>query len=464
MRTKIFISYSHSDKLFVDWLTRKLNESNINTWYDSNEIKLGDSIKQRIKEGLEASSSIIVVFSKNSSKSEWVRHEFNSALLHNSITKGIRIIILKIDDVVIPTDIAGYLYIDLSKDREKGLEYLIKEIKLAPVATYSKLDWKKLNYKDFENLIYELLTKEGFAISRTPKTRDGGFDFVATIPNKFESNDKILIETKFYNNQKISIDILRQLYSLSLSEKADKVFLVTNSELTNSSRDFLSHSATNIVVWEEQKLLNKLYTSPDILEKYFSIKPLKEPRQVKLIDKEFSNIQQLIQELDNCSEGEKGWKQYEDICVKILTQLFVPPLGTPKLQSRRQSGIDIRDAIFPNRSKEENWRFIREDYDAKYIVVEFNNYSEKGSDIDKQTILQISDYLKKTIGRFGIICSRKLPNNSGIEKRKDTFIEQNKLVLFVSNDHLKEMLRRKYKKLDPSDVIIDLIDDFNLSF
>jgi len=34
----------------------------------------------------------------------------------------------------------------------------------------------------------------------------------------------------------------------------------------------------------------------------------------------------------------------------------------------------------------------------------------------------------------------------------------------LSNEDLKEMLLRKYKKMDPSDVIIDLIDDFNLKF
>ena len=99
-----------------------------------------------------------------------------------------------------------------------------------------------------------------------------------------------------------------------------------------------------------------------------------------------------------------------------------------------------------------------------YIVFEFKNYSENGSEIDKQVLLQIDDYLKRTIGKFGIICSKKTPNKSGLEKRKDIFIENNKLILFVNNEHLKEMLLRKHKKLDPSDVIIDLIDDFNLKF
>ena len=79
-------------------------------------------------------------------------------------------------------------------------------------------------------------------------------------------------------------------------------------------------------------------------------------------------------------------------------------------------------------------------------------------------MLQVADYLKQTIGRFGIVCSKKTPNESGLEKRRDVFIENQKLILFLSNDNLKEMLLKKYKKMDPSDVIIDLIDDFNLKF
>jgi hypothetical protein len=247
-------------------------------------------------------------------------------------------------------------------------------------------------------------------------------------------------------------------------EKVSKVLLITSSELTKSSRNFLAHSASNIIVWEGHELIQKLFTHPTLVEKYFSYTPSVKKESFKIIDKELEIILELIKRLDTCPEGIPGWKQYEDICLDVLNHLFVPPLGEPKIQSRRESGIDIRDAIYPNRNSNENWKFIRDDYDAKYIVFEFKNYSQNGSEIDKHVLLQIDDYLKKTIGRFGIVCSKKLPNKSGLEKRKDVFIENNKLVLFVNNEHLKEMLLRKHKKMEPSDVIIDLIDDFNLTF
>ena len=464
MNKKVFISYSHEDKEFVEWLKNNLEGLGLDIWYDHQELQLGDSIKNKITEGIQSSSIFIVILSKVSKSSAWVRYELNSALLSNAINKGIKILPIKIDDSEIPSDLSNYLYADFSKNRAEGLDILKRSLSQENKVEYEFNDWSEFDWRKFENLIFDLLNAEGLNVQRTPPTRDGGYDFIAKTKNILGSDEKIIIESKFYNNKKISIDILRNLYGISTIERVNKVLLITNSELTNASKAFLKSTTPNISVWEGHELIRKLYSYPDLVEKYFPIKPISRVEPIKLIDKELEEIQSFIKRLDKCPEGKEGWKQYEDICLDILNYLFVPPLGEPKIQSRRESGIDIRDAIYPNRNSNENWKFIRDDYDAKYIVFEFKNYSDDGSEIDKHVLLQVDDYLKKTIGRFGIICSKKQPNKSGLEKRKDVFIENNKLILFVSNENMKEMLLRKHKKLDPSDVLIDLIDDFNLGF
>jgi len=464
MKKRVFISYSYQDKEFVEWLKNELQGLGLEIWYDQAEIQVGDSIKKKVNEGIQSSSAFILVLSNSSKNSDWVRYEMNSALLLNAIKKGVAILPIKIDDSEIPPDLSGYLYADFSNNREQGLEILKRSLLRVNKVDFEFQDWSGFDWRKFEDLIFDLLNSEGFKVQRTPPTRDGGYDFIAKTENVLGTSEKIIIESKFYKSQKISIDILRRLYAIASIEKVNKVLLITNSELTNSSRNFLAHSASNIIVWEGHELIRRLFSFPDLIEKYFQKGDVPKKEPLKLVDEELSKVQGLIKRLDNCPEGKNGWKLYEDICIEILNYLFVPPLGEPKIQSRRESGIDIRDAIYPNRNSNENWKFIRDDYDAKYIVFEFKNYSENGSEIDKQVLLQIDDYLKKTIGRFGVVCSKKAPNRSGLEKRKDVFIENNKLILFVSNEDLKEMLLRKHKKMDPSDVIIDLIDDFNLKF
>ena len=75
---------------------------------------------------------------------------------------------------------------------------------------------------------------------------------------------------------------------------------------------------------------------------------------------------------------------------KILKYLFSPELAEPKRQARSYSGIDRRDAIFPNRNLtgENNWGHIYRELGARLIVFEFKNYDT--SEIEKDEVIQTS--------------------------------------------------------------------------
>jgi len=89
---KVFISHSSDDHDFVLKLSKKLKEDLIDVWVDDWEIKVGDSIVQKINEGLENSSFFIIVLSKYSLKSSWVLKELNSALMLQLTKKDIKIL------------------------------------------------------------------------------------------------------------------------------------------------------------------------------------------------------------------------------------------------------------------------------------------------------------------------------------------------------------------------------------
>jgi len=64
----VFISHASEDKeRFVEGLALKLIGNGVNVWFDKWEIKLGDSLIDKIFEkGIKPSDFIIIVLSKNS--------------------------------------------------------------------------------------------------------------------------------------------------------------------------------------------------------------------------------------------------------------------------------------------------------------------------------------------------------------------------------------------------------------
>lgn len=81
----VFISHSSKDKPFVERLAKQLVQYRIGVWYDKWEMKPGDSLIDKIQNGLEDSSYLLVVLSKHFIESEWCRKEQNAGL-----TKEIR--------------------------------------------------------------------------------------------------------------------------------------------------------------------------------------------------------------------------------------------------------------------------------------------------------------------------------------------------------------------------------------
>ena len=80
---KIFLSHSSADKSRVLPIAAQLRSNGIDTWIDETEIKWGDSITQKINEGLRSADYILVFLSKNSIKSKWVKEEINAAFKKN---------------------------------------------------------------------------------------------------------------------------------------------------------------------------------------------------------------------------------------------------------------------------------------------------------------------------------------------------------------------------------------------
>ncbi len=76
--SQVFISYSHKDKDFVQYLAYRLSEHKINLWIDEDRIYAGEVWRQAIFDGLLASEVMILVVSQASMNSEEVGNEWQN--------------------------------------------------------------------------------------------------------------------------------------------------------------------------------------------------------------------------------------------------------------------------------------------------------------------------------------------------------------------------------------------------
>ncbi|NJP46520.1 hypothetical protein HCN08_24390 [Streptomyces sp. PRB2-1] len=162
--------------------------------------------------------------------------------------------------------------------------------------------------------------------------------------------------------------------------------------------------------------------------------------------------------------GTSGWKQFEDAAIAVLAHLFVPQLADPIIQARSYSGIDRRDAIFPNRNHgaSNHWGRLLHELDARMILVEFKNYDTE--EIGKDEVNQTRNYLTKPLGRLALIVSTKKPNHAAHLKRNSVYSEDGKVIVFLTVEHLDEMLYMKERGEDPADLITDLVERFYIEW
>ena len=78
-KARVFISYSSKDKKFAMKLTRHLRQFGVDVWIDENEIFIGETLHHSLSKGLANCDYFILVVSKNSLGSRWVKIELQTA-------------------------------------------------------------------------------------------------------------------------------------------------------------------------------------------------------------------------------------------------------------------------------------------------------------------------------------------------------------------------------------------------
>jgi len=271
-RKTVFLSYASEDKEAALRIATALRQSGIGVWFDDWEIQPGDSLAAHVASTIAAKDVLVILLSRASVGSPWLRQEIMPVLNRDLSSRAITVIPAVLDDSDVPPELARYGSVDL-RDIPMGIQSLVQQLGEVP-----RIDFSVLDYRRFEQLVADLLIARSFSVQLSSVTRDLGFDMLASYrtrdPFGAEHDEVWVVEVKYYRDQRVSINTLRQALGLLMtSEKASRGLVVTNGHLTSVARRFLHESSRRygfqLRVIDGAELTRLLLQHPVLVERYF---------------------------------------------------------------------------------------------------------------------------------------------------------------------------------------------------
>ena len=144
-KPRVFLSYSHKDKEFVGYLTTKLEKSGIGVWLDEKELRVGESLTQKLREAIDSVDFLVAVLSRASMRSGWVQKEIEIALTEEIQTRRVKVLPLLLESVQLKNSLAsrlpgfleGKVYLDFrvrerwSRETQKLIDHILQYDKAA---------------------------------------------------------------------------------------------------------------------------------------------------------------------------------------------------------------------------------------------------------------------------------------------------------------------------------------------
>lgn len=195
----VFICHATEDKSTVaDPLVAALEKANISYWYDKAEIKWGDSIIQKVNEGLRISRFVIVILSSTFIRKNFAKNELNSVLNLEIYSEEIKVLPL------------------LAASNKEEKENILKSFPLLNSKLYET--WDGNADKIIQPLLIRLAEK---------KTRKSEFS---------RNEDNLSDEIKLFSDKEVDYTQLRNLLAAGKWQKADRETATIILKLTGKEK------------------------------------------------------------------------------------------------------------------------------------------------------------------------------------------------------------------------------------
>ena len=205
----IFICHASEDKLeVVIPLVKGLDDAGITYWYDQAEIKWGDSITDKVNDGLKISKYVIVILSEAFISKNWPQRELNAALNVEASSGDVRVLPLL-----------------FGPERVKNL--IIEKYPLLNDKAY--IVWRKNVEEVIKALKHRLSLGKSSSRKKSKLTSEKSFDIpMPPIKKKFTQRDKDLF-------LKTSFGIIKAYFREALA-RLEKQYSEVETDLTDIHR------------------------------------------------------------------------------------------------------------------------------------------------------------------------------------------------------------------------------------
>lgn len=125
---KVFVSYSSHNVELARKLTDELMRNGIDVWFDEWEILAGQSIVDTVYQGIRESDFLVLIMTKQSVESRWVRAELNQARKREIELGGTIVLPLMFEKCEVPECLRDKKYLEFL-DFKQGFSLLLRDIK-----------------------------------------------------------------------------------------------------------------------------------------------------------------------------------------------------------------------------------------------------------------------------------------------------------------------------------------------
>ena len=121
--SSVFLSHNSKDKPFVRKLAERLTSDGVVVWLDEAELNIGDSLIEKISDGIQKMEYVAAIISTNSIESSWVQKEISLAMSKEIAGRRVTVLPILIEKCTVPVALADKLYADFTAPENFEIEY-----------------------------------------------------------------------------------------------------------------------------------------------------------------------------------------------------------------------------------------------------------------------------------------------------------------------------------------------------